>query len=106
MMAVSVGLGFTDAMASADMTYVHLGRALVSHTLHLTGKEKIPTLAYRMLADHTSRVLFVTKGHEGSQIEKTIIRLESGNLPYSKRGASALDVVHASQPRRHRDHTP
>lgn len=76
-MAVCIGLGFIDAMAFADVTCVYWRSAPVLHAPHFTGKEKIPTLAYEMLVEHTSPVLSATYGPEGSQNDETIVRLDS-----------------------------
>ena len=69
-------LGFPGAIGSVDCTHVYWGRCPALFQNTYSGKEKKPTVAYKVTVNRSGCCLYISPGHPGSRNDKTIVKTD------------------------------
>lgn len=63
-------------MGSIDCVHIPWIKYLASVRSWFVGKEGVPTVAFQVIVDHSTRILSITKPHPGSNNDKTIASMD------------------------------
>ena len=72
-MATYARLGYPGAVGSIDCTHIYWGKCPVRLTNLCKGKEKVPSLSFEVVVDHTGCIHSCTEGFVGTCSDKMIV---------------------------------